>query len=157
MQWLLMCHRRYWSGSPSSCLVGVPFGLQLPNRLETLFMFSQALNVVFEKIPENDSADVCRNISVNVLDCDTIGQAKEKIFQAFLSKNGSPYGLQLNEICLGKATRELFCPRPLMSTPVPPSLPAPSMEASICDAYLACCSRRALLGAPRLRCSPTAS
>jgi plexin C len=62
----------------------------------------QALNVVFEKIPENESADVCRNISVNVLDCDTIGQAKEKVFQAFLSKNGSPYGLQLNEIGLGK-------------------------------------------------------
>ncbi|XP_058164523.2 plexin-C1 isoform X1 [Dasypus novemcinctus] len=59
-----------------------------------------ALNVIFEKIPENESADVCRNISVNVLDCDTIGQAKEKIFQAFLSKNGSPYGLQLNEIGL---------------------------------------------------------
>ncbi|XP_004602891.2 plexin-C1 isoform X2 [Sorex araneus] len=59
-----------------------------------------ALNVVFEKIPEHESADVCRNISVNVLDCDTIGQAKEKIFQAFLSKNGSPYGLQLNEIGL---------------------------------------------------------
>ncbi|XP_048214207.1 plexin-C1 isoform X2 [Perognathus longimembris pacificus] len=59
-----------------------------------------ALNVVFEKIPENESADVCRNISVNVLDCDTIGQAKEKIFQAFLSKNGSPYGLQLSEIGL---------------------------------------------------------
>ncbi|ELW61500.1 Plexin-C1 [Tupaia chinensis] len=59
-----------------------------------------ALNIVFEKIPENESADVCRNISVNVLDCDTIGQAKEKIFQAFLSKNGSPYGLQLNEIGL---------------------------------------------------------
>ncbi|XP_076967727.1 plexin-C1 [Tamandua tetradactyla] len=59
-----------------------------------------ALNVVFEKIPENESADVCRNLSVNVLDCDTIGQAKEKIFQAFLSKNGSPYGLQLNEIGL---------------------------------------------------------
>ncbi|XP_032349507.1 LOW QUALITY PROTEIN: plexin-C1 [Camelus ferus] len=59
-----------------------------------------ALTVAFEKIPENESADVCRNISVNVLDCDTIGQAKEKIFQAFLSKNGSPYGLQLNEIGL---------------------------------------------------------
>ncbi|KAJ8796381.1 hypothetical protein J1605_017936 [Eschrichtius robustus] len=59
-----------------------------------------ALTVTFEKIPENESADVCRNISVNVLDCDTIGQAKEKIFQAFLSKNGSPYGLQLNEIGL---------------------------------------------------------
>lgn len=112
VQWLLMCHRQNWSGSPGSCLVGVPFRLQLPNRLETLFMFSQALNVVFEKIPENDSADVCRNISVNVLDCDTIGQAKEKIFQAFLSKNGSPYGLQLNEICLGKATRSCFVPGP---------------------------------------------
>uniref|UniRef100_F6Q464 Plexin C1 n=2 Tax=Ornithorhynchus anatinus TaxID=9258 RepID=F6Q464_ORNAN len=59
-----------------------------------------ALNVVFEKIPENESADVCRTIPVNVLDCDTIGQAKEKIFQAFLSKNGSLYGLQLNEIGL---------------------------------------------------------
>ncbi|KAJ1061956.1 hypothetical protein K5549_002991 [Capra hircus] len=62
--------------------------------------FLRALTVTFEKIPENESADVCRNISVNVLDCDTIGQAKEKIFQAFLSKNGSPYGLQLNEIGL---------------------------------------------------------
>uniref|UniRef100_A0A5F8GVX9 Plexin C1 n=1 Tax=Monodelphis domestica TaxID=13616 RepID=A0A5F8GVX9_MONDO len=59
-----------------------------------------ALNAVFEKIPENESADVCRSIAVNVLDCDTIGQAKEKIFQAFLSKNGSLYGLQLNEIGL---------------------------------------------------------
>ncbi|XP_038612868.1 plexin-C1 isoform X2 [Tachyglossus aculeatus] len=59
-----------------------------------------ALNVVFDKIPENESADVCRIIPVNVLDCDTIGQAKEKIFQAFLSKNGSLYGLQLNEIGL---------------------------------------------------------
>lgn len=78
------------------------FRLQLSNRFENLFVFLQALNVVFEKIPENESADVCRNISVNVLDCDTIGQAKEKIFQAFLSKNGSPYGLQLNEIGLGK-------------------------------------------------------
>ncbi|XP_074077167.1 plexin-C1 [Macrotis lagotis] len=59
-----------------------------------------ALNAVFEKIPENESADVCRSIAVNVLDCDTIGQAKEKIFQAFLSKNGSLYGLQINEIGL---------------------------------------------------------
>ncbi|XP_074127320.1 plexin-C1 isoform X2 [Sminthopsis crassicaudata] len=59
-----------------------------------------ALNAVFEKIPENESTDVCRSIAVNVLDCDTIGQAKEKIFQAFLSKNGSLYGLQINEIGL---------------------------------------------------------
>ncbi|TFK04811.1 26S proteasome non-ATPase regulatory subunit 12 [Platysternon megacephalum] len=59
-----------------------------------------ALNVFFEKIPENESADTCLDIEVNVLDCDTIEQAKEKIFQAFLKKNGSLYGLQLSEIGL---------------------------------------------------------
>uniref|UniRef100_A0A8C8SYX6 Plexin C1 n=1 Tax=Pelusios castaneus TaxID=367368 RepID=A0A8C8SYX6_9SAUR len=58
---------------------------------------SVALNVFFEEIPENESADTCLNIQVNVLDCDTIEQAKEKIFQAFLNKNGSLYGLQLSE------------------------------------------------------------
>ncbi|XP_068951273.1 plexin-C1 [Petaurus breviceps papuanus] len=71
-----------------------------------------ALNAVFEKIPENESADVCRSIAVNVLDCDTIGQAKEKIFQAFLSKNGSLYGLQINEmgleLQLGTRQKELL-------------------------------------------------
>ena len=105
----------------------MPFRLQLSNRLGNLFVFLQALTVTFEKIPENESADVCRNISVNVLDCDTIGQAKEKIFQAFLSKNGSPYGLQLNEIGLGKAI--LFCPNSLISIlpTYPPSHQAPSM------------------------------
>lgn len=86
-------------------------------------MSLQALNVIFEKIPENESADVCRNIAVNVLDCDTIGQAKEKIFQAFLSKNGSPYGLQLNEIGLGKAMASYFV---LPSSPPLPSSPLPS-------------------------------
>ncbi|XP_005306538.3 plexin-C1 [Chrysemys picta bellii] len=59
-----------------------------------------ALNVFFEKIPENESADTCLDIEANVLDCDTIEQAKEKIFQAFLNKNGSLYGLQLSEIGL---------------------------------------------------------
>ncbi|EMP26934.1 Plexin-C1 [Chelonia mydas] len=59
-----------------------------------------ALNVFFEKIPENESTDTCLDIQVNVLDCDTIEQAKEKIFQAFLNKNGSLYGLQLSEIGL---------------------------------------------------------
>jgi hypothetical protein len=107
----------------------MPFGLQLPNRPGNLFVFLQALNVIFEKIPENESADVCRNISVNVLDCDTIGQAKEKIFQAFLSKNGSPYGLQLNEIGLGKTRRELLCLSLLMST-LPVFLP--SLSSSFC-------------------------
>lgn len=108
----------------------MPFRLQLSNGLETLFIFSQALNVVFEKIPENDSADVCRNISVNVLDCDTIGQAKEKIFQAFLSKNGSPYGLQLNEICLGKAMRDCLSQAP-GEHPAPHLAPCPQLKASI--------------------------
>uniref|UniRef100_K7GHA9 Plexin C1 n=1 Tax=Pelodiscus sinensis TaxID=13735 RepID=K7GHA9_PELSI len=71
-----------------------------------------ALNVVFEKIPENESSDTCLNIQVNVLDCDTIGQAKDKIFQAFLNKNGSLYGLQLSETGLelqtGAQHRELL-------------------------------------------------
>lgn len=106
----------------------VPVRKRLPKRLGNLFASLQALNVVFEKMPENDSADVCRSIAVNVLDCDTIGQAKEKIFQAFLSKNGAPYGLQLNEICLGKA------PRPLVTVP-PPSLPPsrpPALTSWLC-------------------------
>ncbi|CAM5084427.1 unnamed protein product [Eretmochelys imbricata] len=59
-----------------------------------------ALNVFFEKIPENESTDTCLDMQVKVLDCDTIEQAKEKIFQAFLNKNGSLYGLQLSEIGL---------------------------------------------------------
>uniref|UniRef100_A0A8C0HAJ8 Plexin C1 n=1 Tax=Chelonoidis abingdonii TaxID=106734 RepID=A0A8C0HAJ8_CHEAB len=59
-----------------------------------------ALNVFFEKIPEDECADTCLDIEANVLDCDTIEQAKEKIFQAFLNKNGSLYGLQLREIGL---------------------------------------------------------
>ncbi|NXP78750.1 PLXC1 protein, partial [Ramphastos sulfuratus] len=70
------------------------------------------LNVIFEKIPENESGDACQTIPVNVLDCDTIGQAKEKSLQAFLNKNGFLYGLQLDEIGL-----ELVCeeqPRELL-------------------------------------------
>ncbi|XP_061495551.1 plexin-C1 [Rhineura floridana] len=59
-----------------------------------------ALNVVFEKIPENEGEGTSQTIQVNVLDCDTIGQAKEKILQAFLDKNGSLYGLQLSEMGL---------------------------------------------------------
>uniref|UniRef100_A0A8C8BQR6 Plexin C1 n=1 Tax=Otus sunia TaxID=257818 RepID=A0A8C8BQR6_9STRI len=68
------------------------------------------LNIIFEKIPENESEDACQTIQVNVLDCDTIGQAKEKSLQAFLNKNGFLYGLQLDEIGLGKSVtqRELL-------------------------------------------------
>ncbi|NWY59412.1 PLXC1 protein, partial [Chionis minor] len=58
------------------------------------------VNVIFEKIPENESGDACQTIQVNVLDCDTIGQAKEKSLQAFFNKNGFLYGLQLDEIGL---------------------------------------------------------
>lgn len=64
--------------------------------------FPQTLNVIFEKISENESGDACQTIPVNVLDCDTIGQAKEKSLQAFLNKNGFLYGLQLDEVGLGK-------------------------------------------------------
>uniref|UniRef100_A0A8D0H729 Plexin C1 n=1 Tax=Sphenodon punctatus TaxID=8508 RepID=A0A8D0H729_SPHPU len=72
-----------------------------PVDVITLTEFSMvALNVVFEKIPENESADISWNIQVNVLDCDSIGQAKEKIFHAFLNKNGFSYGLKLNETVL---------------------------------------------------------
>ncbi|XP_010132956.1 PREDICTED: plexin-C1 [Buceros rhinoceros silvestris] len=64
------------------------------------------LNVIFEKIPENESGDACQTIQVNVLDCDTIGQAKEKSLQAFLNKNGFLYGLQLDEIGLELVSEE---------------------------------------------------
>ncbi|XP_062989852.1 plexin-C1 [Elgaria multicarinata webbii] len=71
-----------------------------------------ALDVVFEKIQENESEGITQNIQVNVLDCDTIWQAKEKILQAFLNKNGSLYGLQLSEMGLayqsGTEAKELL-------------------------------------------------
>nr|XP_010305084.1 PREDICTED: plexin-C1 [Balearica regulorum gibbericeps] len=64
------------------------------------------LNIIFEKISENESGDACQTIQVNVLDCDTIGQAKEKSLQAFLNKNGFLYGLQLDEIGLELVSEE---------------------------------------------------
>ncbi|KAM7129059.1 plexin-C1 isoform 1-T1 [Ciconia maguari] len=64
------------------------------------------VNIIFEKIPENESGDACQTIQVNVLDCDTIGQAKEKSLQAFLNKNGFLYGLQLDEIGLELVSEE---------------------------------------------------
>lgn len=66
------------------------------------------MNIIFEKIPENESGDACQTIPVNVLDCDTIGQAKEKSLQAFFNKNGFLYGLQLDEIGLGKGMSLCF-------------------------------------------------
>ncbi|XP_009462265.1 PREDICTED: plexin-C1 [Nipponia nippon] len=64
------------------------------------------LNIIFEEIPENESGDACQTIQVNVLDCDTIGQAKEKSLQAFFNKNGFLYGLKLDEIGLELVSEE---------------------------------------------------
>ncbi|NWR32848.1 PLXC1 protein, partial [Tachuris rubrigastra] len=64
------------------------------------------VNIIFEKVPENESGDACQTIQVNVLDCDTIGQAKEKSLQAFFNKNGFLYGLQLDEIGLELVSEE---------------------------------------------------
>ncbi|XP_069085219.1 plexin-C1 [Pleurodeles waltl] len=59
------------------------------------------LNVDFPKLSESESEeDYSQNIPVKVLDCDSIGQIKEKIFEAYLNKNGYPYGLQLCEASL---------------------------------------------------------
>lgn len=82
--------------------VGFPC-LVFPVSQSNVCFFPQTVNVIFEKIPENESGDACQTIQVNVLDCDTIGQAKEKSLQAFLNKNGFLYGLQLDEIGLGKS------------------------------------------------------
>ncbi|XP_050179460.1 plexin-C1 [Myiozetetes cayanensis] len=64
------------------------------------------VNIIFEKVPENESGDACQTIQVNVLDCDTIGQAKEKSLQAFFNKNGFLYGLQMDEIGLELVSEE---------------------------------------------------
>ncbi|XP_026548461.1 plexin-C1 [Notechis scutatus] len=70
------------------------------------------LNVVFENMQENEANGAAQNIQVKILDCDTIEQAKEKILQAFLNKNGSLYGLQLREMGLtlesGSQAKELL-------------------------------------------------
>ncbi|XP_029457482.1 plexin-C1 isoform X2 [Rhinatrema bivittatum] len=71
------------------------------------------LNVVFPRVSDNESEDAaCQNLQVNVLDCDTIGQAKDKILQAFLSKNGYPYGIPVGETGLelhvGQQRKELL-------------------------------------------------
>ncbi|XP_030070534.1 plexin-C1 [Microcaecilia unicolor] len=71
------------------------------------------LNVVFPRISVSESEEAaCEDIQVNVLDCDTIGQAKDKILQAFLSKNGHPFGVPEGETGLelhtGQQRKELL-------------------------------------------------
>ncbi|XP_077326743.1 plexin-C1 [Lithobates pipiens] len=56
---------------------------------------------VYYPTPESevvDDASPC--IKVTVLDCDTIGQVKEKILQTFLSKNGYAFSFPPCDICL---------------------------------------------------------
>ncbi|KAM4676405.1 plexin-C1 [Discoglossus pictus] len=62
---------------------------------------SVELEVNFPGKPENGSNEnVGQIITVTVLDCDTIGQIKEKILQAFVSKHGYAYGLPLSDISI---------------------------------------------------------
>ncbi|XP_043943582.1 plexin-C1 [Protopterus annectens] len=70
------------------------------------------LNVSFEINPVNENQEsVTQNIQVEVLDCDTIGQAKEKIIQAYLNTFGYAYRAQLKESSLelqtGQENKEL--------------------------------------------------
>uniref|UniRef100_A0A8C5PRN3 Plexin C1 n=1 Tax=Leptobrachium leishanense TaxID=445787 RepID=A0A8C5PRN3_9ANUR len=69
------------------------------------------LNVNFPVITENeDESNRC--ITVPVLDCDTIGQTKEKILQRFLEVKGYPHRLHIIEIGLefhhGQTLKELL-------------------------------------------------
>ncbi|XP_068132904.1 plexin-C1 [Hyperolius riggenbachi] len=63
-------------------------------------------------MPEGESMeDANQCLKVTVLDCDTIGQIKEKILQSYLLKNGYSLGLPLCDICLelhyGQSYKEL--------------------------------------------------
>ncbi|MEE6480356.1 hypothetical protein FKM82_012549 [Ascaphus truei] len=74
---------------------------------------SVELNVYFPTMSEDErQEDVSQSITVSVLDCDTIGQAKEKIIHAFLSRKGYAYGLPLCDIGLelhhGQQFKELL-------------------------------------------------
>ncbi|OCT88849.1 plexin-C1 [Xenopus laevis] len=55
------------------------------------------LNVYF---PNDSEEKATESIKVTVLDCDTVGQAKEKIKQAFFHKKGYNWGSPLHDTCL---------------------------------------------------------
>ncbi|CAI9544269.1 unnamed protein product, partial [Staurois parvus] len=61
---------------------------------------------------ESEAVDASQCIKVTVLDCDTIGQVKEKILQTFLSKNGYAFSFSPCDICLelhyGQTYKELL-------------------------------------------------
>ncbi|KAM5171990.1 plexin-C1 [Mantella aurantiaca] len=63
--------------------------------------------------PEGETVDdVSQCIEVKVLDCDTIGQVKEKFLERFISKNGYAFSFPLCDICLehhyGQTHKELL-------------------------------------------------
>ncbi|KAK6488092.1 plexin-C1-like isoform X1 [Huso huso] len=55
------------------------------------------LKVSLQGSPESEG-EAHTSLDVNVLDCDTIGQAKEKILQSFKTKFGHCYQFQINDI-----------------------------------------------------------
>ncbi|XP_053318651.1 plexin-C1 [Spea bombifrons] len=62
---------------------------------------SLELNVCFKMVLGNEEEeDASKNIKATVLDCDTIGQAKEKILQTFFNIKGYVFGLSLSDIGL---------------------------------------------------------
>ncbi|KAM9311665.1 plexin-C1 [Gastrophryne carolinensis] len=69
------------------------------------------INVELPTSEYTNTPDACQCIKVSVLDCDTIGQVKEKILQTFLLKNGYSCGLPISDICLelhyGQTYKEL--------------------------------------------------
>ncbi|XP_056430302.1 plexin-C1 isoform X2 [Hyla sarda] len=73
---------------------------------------SVEINVHFPKTSDQEGEDTKEGLKVNVLDCDTIGQVKEKILQSFQSKKGYPLGLPLCDIVLelhhGQTFKELY-------------------------------------------------
>ncbi|XP_069830354.1 plexin-C1 [Dendropsophus ebraccatus] len=72
---------------------------------------SVELNVHFPKTSEPDGEDTEQCLNVTVLDCDTVGQVKEKILQTFQTKKGYSFGLPLCDIILelhhGQTFKEL--------------------------------------------------
>ncbi|XP_075130601.1 plexin-C1 [Leptodactylus fuscus] len=61
---------------------------------------SVEINVHFPKASEHEGEDTNEYLKVTVLDCDSIGQAKEKILQSFQIQKGYSFGHPLCDICL---------------------------------------------------------
>ncbi|KAM4037273.1 plexin-C1 isoform 2-T2 [Anomaloglossus baeobatrachus] len=73
---------------------------------------SLEINVQFPKPAEHEDEDNFQSIKVTVLDCDTIGQVKEKILQSFQTEKGYSFEHPLSDIGLelhhGQSFKELL-------------------------------------------------